>query len=57
MLYPISITIDAYIQASSYSEAKEIVQKIAENASIDTDVIEYVSDFEDVANCTVLDEN
>jgi len=51
MLYPVTLQIDAYIQADSYKSAQSIAEEIELNASADFDLLEEM----DIVNITVND--
>lgn len=55
MLYPFTITFDAYIQASSYKEARKIAKRIEEDARIDTNQSEFIDDVYEVSDYAVND--
>ena len=38
MLYPFSLTLDLYIQAESFEEAKKLAEAYVQDASLDTTV-------------------
>lgn len=45
MLYPFSLTLDLYIQAESFEEAKKLAEAYVQDASLDTtDYPEIVQD-------------
>ena len=50
MLYPFSLTLDLYIQAESFEEAKKLAEAYVQDASLDTtDYPEIVQDVLEVA--------
>lgn len=50
MLYPFSLTLDLYIQAESFEEAKKLAEAYVQDASLDTtDYPEIVQDMLEVA--------
>lgn len=56
MLYPFSLTLDLYIQAESFEEAKKLAEAYVQDASLDTtDYPEIVQDvfeeWEEVDSC------
>lgn len=56
MLYPFSITLDLYIQADSYEEAKKISEAYSQDVSLNNeDYPEIVQDDMEVANYAVND--
>ena len=38
MLYPFTITLDLYIQADSYEEAKQLAEAYSQDASLDNEM-------------------
>ena len=51
MLYPFSLTLDLYIQAESFEEAKKLAEAYVQDASLDTtDYPEIVQDVLEVAD-------
>lgn len=56
MLYPFSITLDLYIQAGSYEEAKKIAEAYSQDVSLNNeDYPEIVQDDMEVVNYAVND--
>lgn len=56
MLYPFSITLDLYIQADSYEEAKKIAEAYSQDVSLNNeDYPEIVQDDMEVVNYAVND--
>lgn len=56
MLYPFSITLDLYIQADSYEEAKKIAEAYSQDVSLkNEDYPEIVQDDMEVVNYAVND--
>lgn len=52
MLYPFSLTLDLYIQAESFEEAKKLAEAYVQDASLDTtDYPEIVQDVLGGTNC------
>lgn len=55
MLYPFSLTLDLYIQAESFEEAKKLAEAYVQDASLDTtDYPEIVQDVLEVAEARKL---
>lgn len=56
MLYPFTITLDLYIQADSYEEAKQLAEAYSQDVSLDNEMYpEIVQDDIQVANYAVND--
>lgn len=56
MLFPFSITLDLYIQADSYEEAKKIAEAYSQDVSLNNeDYPEIVQDDMEVVNYAVND--
>lgn len=56
MLYPFSITLDLYIQADSYEEAKKIAEAYSQDILLNNEYYpEIIQDDMEVANYTVND--
>lgn len=56
MLYPFTITLDLYIQADSYEDAKRIAEAYSQDVSLDDEMYpEIVQDDMQVANYAVND--
>lgn len=56
MLYPFSLTLDLYIQAESFEEAKKLAEAYVQDASLDTtDYPEIVQDVLEVAEYEITD--
>ena len=49
MLYPFSLTLDLYIQAESFEEAKKLAEAYVQDASLDT--TDYPEIVQDVGRC------
>lgn len=57
MLYPFSLTLDLYIQAESFEEAKKLAEAYVQDASLDTtDYPEIVQDVLEVAEYGIITE-
>lgn len=57
MLYPFSLTLDLYIQAESFEEAKKLAEAYVQDASLDTtDYPEIVQDVLEVAEYGIIDK-
>lgn len=56
MLYPFSITLDLYIQAESYEDAKRIAEAYSQDVLLDNEMYpEVVQDDMQVAEYAVID--